>query len=148
MLCMLIHDVQLIFYTSITLFGRVHRPHGSVVKTMKGDNPAYSQARLQNSGRIVFGSQGLDKKPSTTRYPGNIGVLYLLYFWFAPTLCNQPDYPKAESTILWIIIHQLVPDIHIRRRSSNIKIHSWGPPKSILVLMSVLSQLPIVGRRK
>ncbi|CAN0509497.1 unnamed protein product [Ectocarpus sp. 8 AP-2014] len=32
-----------------------------------------------------------------THYPDNIGVLSLLYFWFAPTLCYQPDYPRSAE---------------------------------------------------
>ncbi|CAN0495170.1 unnamed protein product [Hapterophycus canaliculatus] len=34
---------------------------------------------------------------SRTQYPSNIGVLDMLYFWFAPTLCYQPDYPRSGT---------------------------------------------------
>lgn len=42
------------------------------------------------------GSVG-DETTTRTHYPGNIGVLDLLYFWFAPTLCYQPDYPRSKK---------------------------------------------------
>lgn len=53
----------------------------------------------------------------------------LLNVWFAPTLGYQPDYSKAESTILWITIYRLVPDTHNRRRSANMKTPQLGPPE-------------------
>lgn len=30
-------------------------------------------------------------------YPSNITALNLLYFWFAPTLCYQPTYPRSKK---------------------------------------------------
>lgn len=59
---------------------------------------SYHGKRTTSAGGVGNGESGRAASTAArTPYPGNIGVLDLLYFWFAPTLCYQPDYPKSEK---------------------------------------------------
>lgn len=64
-------------------------------RTQSHRDKASSSSAAGGGGGGVSG--GDDESNTRTQYPGNIGVLDLLYFWFAPTLCYQPDYPRSKK---------------------------------------------------
>ncbi|CAM9832922.1 unnamed protein product, partial [Ectocarpus sp. 13 AM-2016] len=58
----------------------------------------FSDGGQQQQQQVSRTGQPGDVDTATiTHYPDNIGVLNLLYFWFAPTLCYQPDYPRSAE---------------------------------------------------
>ena len=41
-------------------------------------------------------AKGSNNKLSLVQYPGNLGLRDLYYFWLAPTLCYELNFPKMQ----------------------------------------------------
>ncbi|KGG51600.1 O-acyltransferase [Mitosporidium daphniae] len=60
-------------------------------------NPANGVA-LTSSKELVDGSSGaLDVPSSSTEENPQVSILHMFYFWAAPTLCFQLQYPRSEA---------------------------------------------------
>ncbi|CAG8599271.1 9507_t:CDS:2 [Paraglomus occultum] len=88
------------------------------------------------------------ESPYTVAYPNNITFGDILYFWFAPTLCYQPSYPRASQKFRLGFFLKRVGEILIACTMMYFLIEQYANPtlKNSVRAMDELALVNIVER--
>lgn len=117
-----IHLLFLMIYPSYIVYTKIYHPMGKL--TINMNNASYC-TKLSTAVYLLVGSaalvialilflklisyslvnrelrqmylEGNSETQEASKYPRNIAISNILYFWWAPTLCYQPAYPRSPK---------------------------------------------------
>ncbi|KAH8552127.1 membrane bound O-acyl transferase [Umbelopsis sp. PMI_123] len=108
------HLLFLMIYPSYIVYTKIYHPmvgSAALVTTLILFLKLTSYALVNRELREMYLTDNGETSDGSHKYPNNITIPNILYFWWAPTLCYQPSYPRSarfRTTFFFKRVSELV----------------------------------------